>query len=416
MLAEERLEKSARQKPITTGSACTCAMEHRARHRHCPTVQPVHTPETTRTSDVSQDHCPERQESARVKEEESPYIKEEQQEFVHIKDVSGKLLFPEYVEPDCPPIEKEEDMRENPNIKMKDPFAFKKEESRYPHVAEEMVMQIKKEDELPCFNEEADIADLTFKPLKSEDEAGKGLKHLNDGGSSTDGLMMKYDNKRYKCPQCGKGFGYKMSLKRHRSSHTGEKPFACTACDKKFTEKGDLKIHTRIHTGEKPFACSVCGQTFTQRQHLKSHTRTHTGEKPFSCSVCGQRFSLKGGLEIHTRTHTGEKPFFCSFCGQRFSQKGSLEIHIRTHTGEKPFSCSFCGKGFPAKSDLTKHTRTHTGEKPFSCPICGQKFTAKRNLEIHTRTHTGEKPFSCSFCGQRFSWKDQVMRHACVLV
>ncbi|XP_061669597.1 zinc finger protein 90-like isoform X2 [Syngnathoides biaculeatus] len=116
-------------------------------------------------------------------------------------------------------------------------------------------------------------------------------------------------------------------VKREMSSHTDNARRECSLCGKTFTSKGGLRLHMRIHTGEKPFPCEVCGKRFTAKRDLKTHTRTHTGEKPFACSVCEQRFSLKANLTRHTRTHTGEKPFGCSVCDRRFSSMHHVKRH-----------------------------------------------------------------------------------------
>lgn len=67
-----------------------------------------------------------------------------------------------------------------------------------------------------------------------------------------------YDDKRYKCTDCGKGFKRRRLLDYHmKAAHTGERPFKCEVCQASFIYPEHFKKHARIHTGEKPYLCEV---------------------------------------------------------------------------------------------------------------------------------------------------------------
>lgn len=67
-----------------------------------------------------------------------------------------------------------------------------------------------------------------------------------------------YDDKRYKCTDCGKGFKRRRLLDYHmKAAHTGERPFKCDVCQASFIYPEHFKKHARIHTGEKPYLCEV---------------------------------------------------------------------------------------------------------------------------------------------------------------
>ncbi|XP_053577724.1 oocyte zinc finger protein XlCOF8.4 [Bombina bombina] len=160
-------------------------------------------------------------------------------------------------------------------------------------------------------------------------------------------------------PQCGNLFGHTMTKK----SPGAEKRFSCPECGKGFTRQSSLITHQRVHNGERPFLCSECGKCFTRKQYLLDHSRVHTGEKPFPCFECGKCFTQKLYLVTHQKTHTGEKPFSCSECGKCFAQQSVLIRHKKIHTGEKPFSCPDCGKCFTSKGYVFKHQKIHVRDK-----------------------------------------------------
>ncbi|PIO12973.1 hypothetical protein AB205_0115510, partial [Aquarana catesbeiana] len=47
-----------------------------------------------------------------------------------------------------------------------------------------------------------------------------------------------------------------------------------------------------------------CGKCFNQKVNLHKHKTIHTGERPYSCSECGKCFILRSRLVRHQKTHT----------------------------------------------------------------------------------------------------------------
>ncbi|GBB86148.1 hypothetical protein RclHR1_01260019 [Rhizophagus clarus] len=87
------------------------------------------------------------------------------------------------------------------------------------------------------------------------------------------------NEKKYNCPECGRGFNRKFNMQTHRSTHDPNrvKPFACEHpnCGSRFTRKHDLKRHINgIHKGEKVHECNVCRKPFSRKDAWKRHIAT----------------------------------------------------------------------------------------------------------------------------------------------
>jgi len=85
--------------------------------------------------------------------------------------------------------------------------------------------------------------------------------------------------KKYNCPDCGRGFNRKFNMQTHRQTHDPNrvKPFACEHpnCGSRFTRKHDLKRHINgIHKGEKVHECTVCRKPFSRKDAWKRHIAT----------------------------------------------------------------------------------------------------------------------------------------------
>ena len=60
------------------------------------------------------------------------------------------------------------------------------------------------------------------------------------------------------CDRCGRGFGHKLALRKHRYSSCDISDWKCSLCTKIFGTKQRLKSHLMSHCDAKPYVCNIC--------------------------------------------------------------------------------------------------------------------------------------------------------------
>ena len=132
------------------------------------------------------------------------------------------------------------------------------------------------------------------------------------------------------------------------------------------------------------FICDECGRVLANAKSLKAHKQTHIGGKPFQCEVCDKVFSRSGQLTEHMRIHTGEEPYLCQECSKVFRTQGTLSRHMRVHSGARPYECLPCGVSFALSRNLTRHNqRVHNENGDFLCQICRCRFSQQYYFSRH---------------------------------
>ena len=105
------------------------------------------------------------------------------------------------------------------------------------------------------------------------------------------------------------------------------------------------------------YKCPQCGRSFTAKASLKRHMVLHSGNFKWYCEICKKGYSQKENYEQHIRAHKGLK-YRCELCGKGFSTENLRKYHMSEHTGVYNYNCENCGKGFNPKPEYLKHLNT----------------------------------------------------------
>ncbi|KAK0055437.1 PR domain zinc finger protein 10 [Biomphalaria pfeifferi] len=160
-------------------------------------------------------------------------------------------------------------------------------------------------------------------------------------------LVHDMNRSTFACDICGKSYLYKSTLIFHKAKHEaveGNSLF-CLVCKQGFPSKEELKKHINVHNRykreEKPrkMSCPDCGKQFLTQKDIRRHRVTHSKERPFLCEHCPHTFVRKDHLRRHySSSHKKElyeqqlksNPFGCSICLEAFNKQEFLAYHIKT--------------------------------------------------------------------------------------
>lgn len=115
-------------------------------------------------------------------------------------------------------------------------------------------------------------------------------------------MMIPYtENKRYKCYVCGITFSSvsfvgwaTSSLIFHLLSIYGY------SCPENLITSFYIQY---IYYNSKTSIYQIFRKVFPVLSSVKKHRRTHSGKRPYECNYCGKFFTSNGYLSVHMRTH-----------------------------------------------------------------------------------------------------------------
>lgn len=263
------------------------------------------------------------------------------------------------------------------------------------------------------------------------------------------------DGDVFSCPFCGKSFNTSLSLKKHETSHKGDRPYHCLECGKRFLRHDHLTSHKKVH--QRRIQCTVCRKILTTVGELIQHRKTHSKRGKLKCPYCPMQFDYPAYLLRHlvsqhkSQTELGKeelqvkprvakkelplkslkKPKVCSLCNQVFQNPQFFRKHCLKHIRVSSLQCPFCHHLCHSRRSLVHHIERHSGDKPLQCNACGKRFHRTVNLKIHKKRCSAskldvnklevvevvQKPagkckvLHCSYCPRTFDRKIPFKKH-----
>ena len=190
-----------------------------------------------------------------------------------------------------------------------------------------------------------------------------------------------------------------MMLAHMKREHYDEKNFKCDNCGLRYKNYSGYKGHFNKKHNERAdmFKCDKCTKTFRKFGLFNKHTNSiHNAleGKNFKCNVCGVAYSEKYPLISHVRTkHDNEqnelslKEEQCDICEKRFRTTNQLNVHIvYVHGQSRDFKCDQCEEYFIRQTDVTRHLESFH-KSLMKCELCQKSYTSMNSLKNHIQVH-----------------------------
>ncbi|XP_034549234.1 zinc finger and BTB domain-containing protein 40 isoform X2 [Notolabrus celidotus] len=204
----------------------------------------------------------------------------------------------------------------------------------------------------------------------------------------------------YVCRECGKGYSQASGLTVHlQTFHNLSEPHDCQKCCLSFSSLDEHRQHIQDFHPKEYHKCPTCSKVFTSAALLDKHKSTHTGSKPFSCDICNKSYQQLSGLWYHNRTnhpdvfasHTRQLKTLvqCDLCFKFFPSTASLAKHqAAEHQGSETSAlrCPFCPAVLGGEEEMQEHISSqHVSQssEAFNCPLCSLICSSQTELQEH---------------------------------
>ncbi|CAO1421400.1 unnamed protein product [Diamesa serratosioi] len=185
-----------------------------------------------------------------------------------------------------------------------------------------------------------------------------------------------------------------------------EDAFTCPDCGRMYKLKSSLRNHQKWECGKEPqFQCPYCVYRAKQKMHIENIIYQDNVDKPWICKSCGRQYKWKNSLKCHIKNECGVPPKY--HCSRKCGYKTHIHSNLKRHLNSKfSYSCSRCGNSYARPHSLNRHIRFECGVEPKF------EYKVRHSLIRHLRHECfNDQHFICPECSKKFSHGFIVIRH-----
>ncbi|WAQ98665.1 ZN878-like protein [Mya arenaria] len=260
--------------------------------------------------------------------------------------------------------------------------------------------------------------------------------------------------RKYKCNECGKKFGYKGDLKRHHSEvHSSKERYFCKICNKYLKTKTYIDDHMQLHKDNYVYHCKICEKSFSTKGTFSKHMKLKHPKSTFDEDMLNDVLpetndenikQTEGDMEIENGKsddknsevkdeHLNESVKFRDSFQMLLSDdenESSKTVHdgkffkvslkkgknrgrprIKSQVdGRTEFPCHLCEYIGKRECHLEYHIKRNHSQK-LVCDVCNKQFGYNWDLKRHREQVHAEASYFCHICSKAYKVKKSFDEH-----
>ncbi|XP_060554863.1 zinc finger protein 595-like [Ruditapes philippinarum] len=266
--------------------------------------------------------------------------------------------------------------------------------------------------------------------------------------------MARKHHRPFKCDVCGKKYGYKTDLDRHKIEvHSKTANYYCNICDKYLKTRAYIEDHMSMHADNYVYHCKTCEKSFSTKivfgKHMKlkhpsilfevedlddalpSDEANSNAEKCLTDDASNDCSNVENGAdkssekildESNDQDFDSDYLFFPEDKEKIIHENNLVKITLKRGKnrgrpriksfvdGRTEFPCNLCNYIGKKESHLEYHIIRNHSQK-FICDICQKQFGYNWDLKRHREQVHAEASYICHICSKAYKVKKSFDEH-----